>query len=161
MTTIGGINHFAIKVRDLVAAERFYRDVLGLTVLRRWPAATGGGDRSVWLDTGDGVGTFLALESVGGDDATAESHRNSRGTSDSRDGSASRDGSENAGGRSAVDHPGHHLLALRIRRDQRATWEAKLAASRVVVSHRTAYTIYFTDPEGNRLGLSHYPERQE
>jgi thymidylate synthase len=31
----------ALLVRDLRAAETFYRDVLGLPILRRWPAQDG------------------------------------------------------------------------------------------------------------------------
>lgn len=158
MTTTGGIHHFAIKVRDLVAAERFYHDVLGLTVLRRGPATTGGGDRSIWLDTGDGVGTFVALESVAGNGTAASGKNNDGGDGDGDGDGDNKPGADNESG---ADHPGHHLLALRIHRDQRATWEAKLAAARVTVFHRTAYTIYFVDPEGNRLGLSHYPEPAE
>src|SRR5688572_20727804 len=53
------VHHLALLVDDLPAAERFYRDVLGLPVLRRWPDADGG-ERSVWLDLGGGA--FLALE---------------------------------------------------------------------------------------------------
>lgn len=155
-----GISHFAIKVRDLAAAERFYCDVLGLPVQRRWPqapaptAAPGRSpmpgdapgregaagqtarqqDRSVWLGSGDGHGTFLALERASAEPRTVEStaHDTERG--------------------------GHHVLALRIAREQRGMFEARLAAAGVAVSGRTAYTIYFADPEGNRLGLSHYPD---
>lgn len=56
-----GFHHLAIQVRDLEECERFYREVLGLPVLRRWPDPSGG-DRSVWLGVEDG---FLALERVG------------------------------------------------------------------------------------------------
>ncbi len=52
------VHHLAILCRDLARCERFYREVLGLELVRRWPA-DGGGDRSVWLDLG---GAFLALE---------------------------------------------------------------------------------------------------
>lgn len=131
-----GIHHFAIQVRDLVAAERFYCDVLGLTVIRRWPAP-GGGERSVWVATGAPSATFIALEAVASDGpiAAEDPQRASR--------------------------PGHHLLALGIGRAERATWEARLAAAGVAVTHRTAFTIYFCDSEGNRLGLSHYPDATE
>lgn len=130
-----GISHFAIKVRDLVAAERFYCGVLGLEVERRWPDATGTGIRSVWVRTGDDIGTFLALEVLAMGQTTSHIAAPASG-----------------------ELPGHHLLALRIGRDQRPTFEARLATAGVKVSHRTAFTIYFTDPEGNRLGLSHYPD---
>jgi catechol 2,3-dioxygenase-like lactoylglutathione lyase family enzyme len=53
-----GFHHLAIQCADLPRSERFYGDLLGLPVLRRWPGADGQ-DRSVWLAVGDG---FLALE---------------------------------------------------------------------------------------------------
>jgi glyoxylase I family protein len=135
---ITGIHHHAIQVRDLVRAERFYCEVLGLSVVRRWPASEGrdgsGGERSLWLSVGDGSGTFIALEWVppGGATATEAPDR---------------------GGR-----PGHHLLALRIPSAERARWQARLGAAGVPVTGQTDFTTYFCDPEGNRLGLSHYPD---
>ena len=134
---ITGVHHFAILVRDLAAAERFYCGVLGLPVVRRWPAPHGG-ERSLWVATGAGdAGAFLALEVVETDQpiAAADPPRGQR--------------------------PGHHLLALAIPRAARASWEARLEAGGATVTHRTAYTLYFTDPEGNRLGLSHYPDAAE
>jgi glyoxylase I family protein len=53
---------------------------------------------------------------------------------------------------------GYLMIALRITRAARADWEARLAAAGVAVVHRTAYTIYVADPEGNRVGLSHWPD---
>ncbi len=123
-------HHVAIQCADLDRCERFYRDVLGLTVLRRWPRE-GGGDRSVWLSLGDGE--FLALERA--EEAPAEPPH------------AWRDG-----------RPGLHLIALRIAPAERRPWEDRLEAAGVLVVHRTRWTIYFHDPEGNRIGLSHHPQ---
>jgi catechol 2,3-dioxygenase-like lactoylglutathione lyase family enzyme len=120
-------HHLAVSCRDLARCERFYREVLGLPELRRWPAE-GGGDRSVWLGVGDG---FLALE-------RAEREP---------DPGPWRDG-----------RPGLHLVALRIPREEREAWEHRLASRGVAVAHRTRFTIYLRDPEGNRIGLSHYPD---
>ncbi len=120
-------HHLAIQCADLAACERFYRDVLGLPVLRRW-AAEGGGDRSVWLAVGEG---FLALERAS---VAQELGR-------WRDGKA-----------------GLHLAAFRIGREERSVWEARLAALGVPVVHRTRWSLYLRDPEGNRIGLTHYPE---
>ncbi|HEV3032473.1 MAG TPA: VOC family protein [Polyangia bacterium] len=129
--SLRGFHHLAIQVRDLPDAERFYRDVLGLTVLRRWPARDGGpGERSVWLDVGDRG--FLALEAVGGGLTASEEDR--------------------------AAHPGLHLFALRIERTTRASWEQRLAAAGVPVEARTPFSIYVRDPEGNRVGLSHWPD---
>jgi catechol 2,3-dioxygenase-like lactoylglutathione lyase family enzyme len=120
-------HHLAVQCADLERCERFYREVLGLEVLRRWPRAEGG-DRSVWLRVGEG---FLALERADGLPETGPW----------RDGRA-----------------GLHLVALRIPRADRPGWEARLAARGAEVVHRTRWTVYVRDPEGNRVGLSHYPD---
>jgi catechol 2,3-dioxygenase-like lactoylglutathione lyase family enzyme len=122
------LHHLAIQCADLAASERFYAEVLGLPVVRRWPA-DGGGDRSVWL--GLGGGAFLALERAGEPPAPSDF---------------------------AGPEAGLHLVALRIGADERGAWEARLAAAGVPVVHRTRWTLYLRDPEGNRLGLSHHPD---
>ena len=124
-------HHVAIQCADLDRCERFYREVLGLEVLRRWPGEAGG-DRSVWLSAGDGDGGgFLALE-------RAEETPAPRPWRDGK--------------------PGLHLVALRIEPAERRAWEDRLEAAGVLVVHRTRWTIYFHDPEGNRIGLTHYPQ---
>jgi glyoxylase I family protein len=120
-------HHVAIQCEDLARCESFYRDVLGLELVRRWPSDSGG-DRSVWLAIGDG---FLALERA---DRAPE-------MPPWRDGRA-----------------GVHLVALRIAREERAGWEARLRARGVEIVHRTRWTLYLRDPEGNRVGLSHHPD---
>ncbi|ACG73121.1 Glyoxalase/bleomycin resistance protein/dioxygenase [Anaeromyxobacter sp. K] len=122
------LHHLAIQCADLSRCERFYREVLGLEVLRRWPREEGGGDRSVWLALGEGQ--FLALERA--EEAPAPRPW--------------RDGK-----------PGLHLVALRIGPDERRAWEDRLEEAGVQVVHRTRWTIYVLDPEGNRIGLSHHP----
>ncbi|BDG06822.1 VOC family protein [Anaeromyxobacter oryzae] len=123
-------HHLAIQCADLDRCEHFYREVLGLAVLKRWPRE-GGGDRSVWLAMGDGEHAgFLALERA---EEQPEPH-------------AWRDG-----------RPGLHLVALRIGPAERRGWEDRLEAAGVQVVHRTRWTIYFHDPEGNRIGLTHHP----
>lgn len=134
MTAAGGFHHLAIQVRDLPAVERFYKETLGLPELRRWPAADGDGDRSVWLDVGGGA--FLALERVAG-------------------GATARDDEARA------QRPGLHLIALRIQRAARGAWERRLAAADAPVESRTSFTLYVRDPEGNRVGLSHWPDADE
>jgi catechol 2,3-dioxygenase-like lactoylglutathione lyase family enzyme len=124
----GGVHHVAIGVHDLAACEAFYTGVLGLPVLRRWPAGEGAGDRAVWLDLGGGA--FLALERA----ATS------------------------AGSDAPARADGYLMISIAIARAARADWEARLAAAGVPVVHRTDYTLYVADPEGNRVGLSHWPE---
>lgn len=137
----GAFHHLAIQVRELAGAERFYCGVLGLPVLRRWEwsaeqrAAGRTGERSLWLGlgaSGDGAGGggFLALEACAGAPLQA----------------AFRD-----------EQPGLFLVALRIEEEARAAWEERLRQFGVPVVHRTAYTLYVRDPEGNRVGLSHWP----
>jgi glyoxylase I family protein len=53
---------------------------------------------------------------------------------------------------------GMHLLALKIDAGDRAAWVGKLAAANVPVYQQTAHTLYVRDPEGNRVGLSHWPD---
>ena len=48
---------------------------------------------------------------------------------------------------------GTHVLALRIDRAQREAWTKKLT-----IVKSTAYTVYARDPDGNLVGLSHYPD---
>jgi glyoxylase I family protein len=90
-----------------------------------------GGDRSVWLSVGEG---FLALERA----------------EHAPEGAPWRDG-----------RPGLHLVSLRIPRGERAAWETRLASRGIEVVHRTRWTLYVRDPEGNRVGLSHYPDASD
>ncbi len=127
------IHHLAIKVADLARAESFYVGVLGLQVLRRWPAFEGeAGERSLWLDLG--YGAFLALERAEDREAT---------------GTAGKPAST----------PGIHLLALDIARADREAWIGRLARAGHPVYRQTDFTLYVRDPEGNRIGLSHWPTR--
>ena len=56
------------------------------------------------------------------------------------------------------DAPGIHLIALHIARGEREAWIAKLTQAGHPVYQQTDYTIYVRDPEGNRVGLSHWPD---
>jgi len=127
------VHHLAVKVSDLARAEAFYVGVLGLSVLRRWPLPDGIGASGA---SGDrslwlelGAGAFLALERANA-----------------------------AGDEKSEDAPGIHLVALSIPRSEREAWIAKLAESGHPVYQTTDYTLYVRDPEGNRIGLSHWPD---
>jgi len=52
---------------------------------------------------------------------------------------------------------GWHLLALAIPPDERAAWETRLAEAGVPLTGASEFSLYFSDPEGNRLALSHWP----
>ena len=132
MTAPRGVHHVAIKVRDLASVEPFYRDLLGLPVIKRWLDTDGQNERAIWVDAGDGG--FVALEVA-------------------KSGGSKRPGSE--------EQPGLFFLALRIGTGDRGYWEQRFAAAGVAVYHRTNFTIYVRDPEGNRIALSHYPEKAD
>jgi catechol 2,3-dioxygenase-like lactoylglutathione lyase family enzyme len=87
-----------------------------------------GQDRSVWLSTGRG---FLALERA------------------SRPGEA---------GQFDDEAPGWQVVALEVPRVDREAWEARLAAAGVAIARRSPFSLFFQDPEGNRVALSHWPE---
>jgi glyoxylase I family protein len=132
MSTPAGlpVHHLAVVVRDLDRAEAFYAGVLGLPVERRW-ADGAGAPRSVWLSLGGGA--FLAVELAA-----------------PRAGAPTPPGSD--------EPPGWHCVALGIPAGERETWRARLAAAGHPVERESAFTLYARDPEGNLLGLSHYPE---
>lgn len=124
---VKGFHHLAIQVRDVEGVAAFYRDVLGLTEQQRH-LREDGSLRAIWLSLGtDG---FLALEECTGPLADDDFRRPT---------------------------PGFHLLALRIDAGARADVERLLADRGVTVVHRTRWTLYVRDPEGNRVGLSHHP----
>lgn len=51
-------------------------------------------------------------------------------------------------------HGSAHLLALAV--DDLTAWERRLAAARVPIDDRSAYTLFVRDPDGHRVGLSVY-----
>jgi glyoxylase I family protein len=123
------VHHLALGVRDLDAQADFYSRVLGLPVVKSH-LDDAGARRSVWLGLGEGA--FLALERVGRSPRVEEAWHD--------------------------DAPGYFMLALRIGVGERESWETQLRENGVVIHHRSQWTLYFRDPEGNRVGLSHHPE---
>lgn len=55
------------------------------------------------------------------------------------------------------EHPGLFLLALQIEDTERLKWRSRLLKANVPIEKESQYTLYFRDPDGNRIGLSHYP----
>jgi glyoxylase I family protein len=122
-----GFHHVAVQVRDVERVAAFYRDVLGLPELARYPLEDGR-LRSVWLGAkagGDASQGFLAIE---------------------------RSPDE-----APVGTLGFSMVALRIDASQRAAVVAQLAARGVAIEKQTGWTLYVRDPEGNLVGLSHHP----
>jgi len=122
-----GFHHLAIQVHDLDRAEAFYVGILGLPVIRRW-SDEAGAPRSVWVELAGGG--FLALERCG--EGAAETPF-------------------------AVPTPQLHVLALGIEPAHRAAWEARLAEAGFPKEKETPYTFFVRDPDGNRIGISHFP----
>jgi glyoxylase I family protein len=50
------------------------------------------------------------------------------------------------------------LVAFAIDPGERAVFEARLDGAGVAVEQRTDFTLYFRDPDGRRIAVSHYPE---
>ncbi len=124
---IQSFHHVAVSVEDVARAARFYTGVLGLPEQAR-SHHEDGTLRSVWVGLPDG--SFVALEKA----------------------SAPRPAA------SFSDKPGAiHLLAFKIRREEREGWLRTFAEHGVQVVHQSRWTVYVEDPEGNRLGLSHHP----
>lgn len=126
------VHHLAVEVTDLERAERFYVEVLGLGVLRRWERD--GAPRSVWVELADG--SFLAIERSGAP-------------------------ATEPGGlpeQASLRHRGWHCVALAIGRDERETWRARLEQAGHPIVRETDFTLYTRDPDGALVGLSHWPE---
>lgn len=52
---------------------------------------------------------------------------------------------------------GLFLLALAIAPTEREHWRARLTDAGYPIEGETAFTLYVRDPDGTRVGLSHYP----
>ena len=130
-----GIHHLAIQCQDLTGMVRFYEHVLRLPVVRRWPIDEQRGQqaglRAVWLGVGTGV---IALERVA---ASAQAHVPAEWQ---------------------TPEPGLHLLALQIFPWTRQLWREHLALYEIEILYESDWTLYLRDPEGNRIGLSHFPD---
>lgn len=51
------------------------------------------------------------------------------------------------------------LVALEISADERESRKKRLQTHGVVIEKETPYSLYFSDPEGNKLALSHHPQK--
>lgn len=52
---------------------------------------------------------------------------------------------------------GYHLLAFSIEVEKRDAFKKKLEQRGIQVVDESRYTLYFYDPEKNRVAVSHYP----
>lgn len=125
---IHGVHHIALKSTEPDRLAAFYRETLGLNEATRHVDEAG--LRSVWLKLG-GDGALLMIE---------------------------RSGTPGEAPGFCQDPPGFHLLALRIRAQDRTEWAAHLAEWGHPVRSASRYSLYFADPEGHRFALSHFPD---
>lgn len=123
-----GFHHLAVQVADVETCAAFYRDVLGLRELARYPQPDGT-LRSVWLSVGGDEKGFLAIERC--ESAATRGERGGRGIS---------------------------MFALRIARSERQAVVEALRRRGVALTKETRWTLYFDDPEGNCVALSHHPD---
>lgn len=150
------INHFALITDNPEELADFYMDTLGLKLKAIKAYRSGNGEmqdryeslakkiRSVWLEINEK--TILMLER----------------SNDSSDASAVKPSRMFQSQKSFSEKsPGIHLIALSIDAEDRPAWIRKLKNKKIKIENQTEYTLYIRDPEGNRIGLSHYPEKVE
>jgi hypothetical protein len=53
---------------------------------------------------------------------------------------------------------GHHCLALRVAAADRGAWQQRLAQGSIEIERASDYSLYFRDPDGALVALSHWPE---
>ncbi len=54
--------------------------------------------------------------------------------------------------------PGPHVVAFAIAFSERDAWRDRLRINDVTIDHESRFSVYFRDPFGTRLALSHYPD---
>lgn len=135
------IHHLAIKASRVVMLADFYERVLGLTQLKTH-LYSDGSVRSIWLQAGR---TILMIESI--EDTDQEACKNTCLNTQAVTPPQTRDMPEQSG---------LHLLAFTIAKNTRDTWQTHLKTNGISISHESDYSLYFNDPDGNRLALSHY-----
>ncbi len=122
------VHHIALAAQNPAALADFYERVLELPRIREQNDA--GAVTSVWLQLD--ANAILMIEAATTAGASANGFPEKR--------------------------PGYHLIAFSIAAGERESWRTRLAEHGVEIVHETDFTLYFRDPEGNRVGLSHYPD---
>lgn len=110
------LHHLAMRTKDLAALAAFYREMLGLEIVRD------ASPHSLWLG-------------LGGDEVLMIEAR--------------------ADGEPGVPPGSMELVALRVSVEQKDA-VARRARERGCYDGETAFTVYFRDPDGRRIGVSTY-----
>lgn len=119
------IHHIALKTKNVESLSDFYSTVLGLEERDRHFFPSGE-LRSVWFRLGHSI---LMIEHLEADSAKKTSSAES-------------------------DLPGWHLLSLTIPSTRRKEWKSKLEKQGIAIQKESDFSLYFLDPEGNRLALT-------
>lgn len=122
-----GLHHVALRVARPDLSARFYGELLGLRELVRHPVEPGEPG-----EPGEGGVPRSVWLALGEGVLMLERALRPPGASE---GSA-------------------HVLVVAV--DDLEVWAAKLAAAGLAVVDRTAFTLYFHDPDGHRVGVSTY-----
>ncbi len=169
------LHHLALRVADPVRSARFYSDALGLDVMAEH-RDDDGAVRSVWLALGDAVLMLerniklhgpSGLRELHGPSGLRELHgpsglRELHGPSGLRElhgPSGPRElhgpsGLRELHGQLPGPEGSGHVLVVAVA--ELAAAEARIRAAGAEVADRTAYTLYFYDPDGHRVGVSVY-----
>jgi catechol 2,3-dioxygenase-like lactoylglutathione lyase family enzyme len=159
------IHHLAIQVREMERVLPFYRDILGMRETRQQAHA-------VWLDAG---GVILMLERCPTEPTRAqpksepstrpETLHSEPATPPEQPTSEPETAVEPRYQRKEAtpepwtsERPGFHLLAFATTASERESLRTRIVAAGHAIEHETGFTFYTRDPEGNRIGFSHYPE---
>ena len=122
------LHHLALGATDVAALAGFYGAVFGLEQVREH-RRDDGTLRSIWLRLGDGL---LMVESI-------------------EAGSPREPGLR-------LPEQGWFMLAFATADEAESEAVCRAATARgATESHRTGFTRYLVDPEGNRVAVSHFP----
>lgn len=124
------MHHLALGAFDVAHVAVFYEQALGLVRLKENRDETGQ-LRSIWLRADTHSGFVLMIERT---DKPRPLDRAEAGVV-----------------------PGWFLLAFAVSIEERTAAEERLERAGAVVEHRTKFSSYARDPEGNRFAISCYP----
>lgn len=124
---VSGLNHIAIKTKSVEVMSNFYANILGLQELKRHHDELG--LRSIWLQIQSRILMIERSDHLVDESKPSEDNF-------------------------ITDPPGIHLIAFNIKESSKESWRKHLNMHEIKIEHESKYTIYFFDPDENRIGLS-------